>query len=137
MIKSVAFIIIIALRIFYQPGNAQASIAPFTSHPLLTAAFNSSSAKLISFTGNFKDNKVFLEWMVAENETADQFEVEKSTDGKNYTLAALVFGTDKSETAKYLFYEKAGRQKTMYRLKLILKNKKAEYSTVVEVTPNV
>ena len=78
-----------------------------------------------------------MNWEVGDNETADQFEVEKSTDGKNYIMAALVFGTDKSETDKYQFYEKAGSQRVLYRIKLINKDRKTEYSTVVEINPNV
>lgn len=136
MIRAAALIIIIALRIFYQPG-VQANIIPFAGQSSLsTAAILNSSAKLISFTGICKNDKVFLEWTVEENEAACQFEVERSTDGKKYSLTALVFGTDKSEAGKYQFYEKKGRQKTMYRLKLIHKNKKAEYSPVVEIIPN-
>ena len=135
MTRTIVFLMIIALRIFYQPDDAQASMAPFTGQPPLSATVSiNSSAKLISFTGSFKDNKVFLEWTVDENEAADQFEVERSTDGKSYSLAALVFATDKPKTGKYFFYEKAGSGKTMYRLKMIHKNKKAEYSPVVEVS---
>ena len=106
MIKFTAFIIIVALRIGYQPSNAQTDRAPFTSPSLLssgTALLH--PAKLIRFNGNISNNRIFLQWEVIENETADQFEVEKSTDGKNFTLAALVFGTDKPETGKYWFYE--------------------------------
>lgn len=138
MTKTAVFLIIIALRIFYQPDNAQASIAPFAGHPLHSSAvlFN-SSAKLIRFTGHSKNNKVILEWVIASNEAADQFEIEKSTDGANYKLAALVFGTDMPETVNYSFYEKAGKKKTRYRIKMIHKNKKAEYSPVVEVGPFV
>src|SRR5688572_22121281 len=118
MIRSAALLTIIALRIFYQPGNAQSQIAPFTSqYP--SATILRSTAQLISFTGNLKNNKVILEWKIADNAAADQFEVEKSTDGKNYTLAGLVFGTDKQETGSYLFFEKAGKKRSLYRIKLI------------------
>lgn len=141
MIKTAAFIVIIALRLMYQPSQAQQSnsIAPFTSPSSLrhTTGIINIPAKLISFNGSIKNNKVILEWVVGENETADQFEVEKSTDGKNYSLAALVFGTDLPETGNYQFYEKVSGRKTMYRIKLISKNKKAEYSPVIEITPNV
>lgn len=75
--------------------------------------------------------------MVNENETADRFEVEKSTDGKTFTMAGLVFGTDKSETDNYQFYEKAGNKKILYRIKMINKNQQAEYSAVIEINPNV
>lgn len=138
MIRTAVFLVIIALRIFYQPDDAKASMAPFTS-PLLpsTAGHFNPPAKLTSFTGHAKNNKVLLEWFISGNEDADQFEIEKSTDGVNFTLAALVFGTDLPDSGKYSFYEKAGKKKTRYRIKMIHKNKNAEYSPVLEVGPAV
>ena len=138
MTKFIAFIIIIALRIIYHPSIAQSGIAPFASPTQLTASTNSfSNPRLISIEGSIRNKKVVLTWVVGQNETADQFEVEKSVDGKNFTLAALVFGTDKPETGHYLFYEKAGNKKVLYRIKIINKNHQAEYSDVIEINPNV
>ncbi|MDZ4794967.1 MAG: hypothetical protein SGI83_11865 [Bacteroidota bacterium] len=138
MIKLTAFVAIIALRIMYQPSNAQAALAPFTSpSPLSATRISITPAKLISVTGSISSQKVVLNWEVNENESADQFEIEKSTDGKNFSIAALVFGTDKPDTGKYQFYEKAGNQKVLYRIKLINKNRQTEYSAVVEINPNV
>ena len=94
-------------------------------------------AKVVSVKARIVNNRIVLDWVVGENETADQFEVEKSTDGKNFSMAALVFGTDMPSTGNYQFYEKAGNHKVSYRIKLINKNKQAEYSAVVEVGPNV
>jgi len=94
-------------------------------------------AKLISFDGNIRNHKVILNWVVDENETADKFEVEKSTDGKSFFMAALVFGTDKSNKGNYQFYEKAGNHKVLYRIKVINKNRQTEYSSVVEINPTV
>jgi hypothetical protein len=91
---------------------------------------------LVSFKGSITNNKVVLQWVVKENETADQFAVEKSTDGTSFTVAALVFGTDKPQTDKYEFYEKANTKKISYRIKLINKNKKTEYSTVIQINPH-
>lgn len=136
MIKTAAFLILIATRLIYQPSQEQQVMDPFTSQaPLSAATVLNSTAKLISFNGSLRNDKVILEWAVAENETAYQFEVEKSTDGKNYRLAALVFGSDLPETGSYQFYEKAVAAKTMYRVKLISKNKQEEYSHIVEITP--
>ncbi len=90
---------------------------------------------MLDFKGTVKNNKVVLNWVVDENETADLFEVEKSTDGVNFSLAALVFGTDKPAIDTYEFYEKAGNQKMMYRIKIVNKNKKAVYSAVVAINP--
>jgi len=137
MIKSIIFIVIIALRISYHPSDAT-TIIPFANpSPVPPPAIGANPAKVISINGSISNNKVILNWVVGQNETADQFEVEKSTDGKHFTMAALVFGTDKPENGNYQFYEKAGNQKISYRIKIINKNRETEYSPVVEINPNV
>ncbi|MEP6700028.1 MAG: hypothetical protein ABJA85_01880 [Bacteroidota bacterium] len=127
---------IIALRIVYNPSHTETGIAPFASPPPTLASTITTPARFISITGSISKNKIILNWVVSENETADQFAVEKSIDGKNFNLAAIIFGTDKAETDNYQFYEKAGKQKVLYRIKLITKNMKTEYSTIVEINPN-
>lgn len=147
MTKLTAFVIIISLRIMYHPYPVQPDgMLPFASpvpkhefslaSPLSTTTLSVLPARLLRIEGSIIDHKVILNWVVGENETADQFEVEKSTDGKNFIMAALVFGTDKRESDNYQFYEKAGNQKVSYRIKLINKNRKTEYSPVVEINPN-
>lgn len=137
MVKYTLFIFILALRIFFHPLSAKAGSSPFAGpSPLPTITPNNSPAKLISIDCKITSNKVILNWVVDENETADQFEVQKSIDGKHFTTAAIVFGTDKTATCNYQFYEKAGNQKTLYRIKLINKDRQAEYSAVVEINPN-
>ena len=136
MIKLIAFITIIALRIFYQPSSAQTNIAPFASPaPLPTTTRSIAPAKFISIDGRKSNHHVILNWTVGQNETADQFEVEKSSDGKLFSMAALVFGTDETETGTYRFSEKTGKKKMFYRIKLINKNQETIYSTVVEINP--
>lgn len=138
MTKFTAFVIIVALRIAYHPSHAQAELAPFASpSPTTSSAASISPAKLIRINGTVSDNKVFLKWVVTENETANLFEIEKSTDGKIFTMIGLVFGSEKSDTDDYEFYEKAGKQKLMYRIKLVNKDRQAEYSPVVEINPSV
>lgn len=138
MIKYTLLLAILALRLFYQPSAAQTEPAPFASPaPLPVSTISIVPAKVVQFKGTVSNNKVILNWVVDENETADQFEVEKSTDGINFVMAALVFGTDKPATDNYEFYEKAGNQKVLYRIKLINKNKKTAYSPVVEINPAV
>ena len=139
MIKYLLFLFILTLRIMYQPLSASSDIAPFASPSPLPATTTTpvAPAKLVSNDGTISKNKVILNWVVDENETADQFEIEKSTDGKVFTMVALVFGTDQKATGKYQFYEKVGNQKTMYRIKMVSKNHQSEYSAVVEINPNV
>ncbi len=137
MIKYILFIAILAMRLFYQPANTTSSVAPFSNLPMKPAltTVTTGSVKLINFSGMIKNNKVVLHWVVDDNETANFFEVEKSTDGIHFTMAALVFGTDKPVSETYEFYERAGKKKMIYRIKIINKDQKTEYSPVVELHP--
>lgn len=126
MTKYTAFIIIIALRLSYHPSPQ--SIPPFTvPHP----------AKLIDFKGSLQQNKIMLEWSVDENESANQFAVEKSNDGKDFHLTGLAFGSDIPGIAGYAFIEKAGKYKVSYRIKLINKDNSIGYSSVITIQPPV
>ena len=132
MSKFSVLVIIVMLRILYHPTPAASSPVAFGD-----PSPGQLPARVISISGNIDNNKVYLNWKVSENETADIFEIEKSLDGKNFKMAAMVFGTDKSQTEDYQFYEKAGGQKLIYRIKVVDKNKVAAYSQVVEIIPNV
>ena len=88
---------------------------------------------LISFQGNMNNNnKVTLNWTVADNETANSFEVERSFNGRDFTTVGVVFASEKIGTENYMFYEiTSGTEKVMYRLKMIDKNHKIDYSKVL------
>jgi len=138
MTKYSALILIIAMRIVFHPSNAQIEIPPFGSLPSFPQATTTlSTAKFISLEGKIIDEKVKLTWNISENETADKFEIEKSVDGKNFSMAALVFGTDNMNSDQYQFYEKINSGKILYRIKLINKNKELEYSKIIEIIPGV
>lgn len=115
--------------LFHQSLMAQNSPVPFTA----TASFHvtCSPLKILSFEGIVSNNRVLLNWTVDGNQDADQFEVERSVNGKTFTLAALVFGTGKSDTDHYRFFEKKKKSKMSYRIKVILKNGSVEYSPVI------
>ena len=135
MIKNIAFIALITMRVFYQPSATTENIASFTSTSSPAPSTTITPAKVTSINGNISNGKMLLLWTVSENENADQFEIEKSSDGKNFKMAALVFGTDKSETDNYQFYEKASSKKFVYRVKIINKDQTVSYSTGVEILP--
>ena len=138
MTKFAAFVFIVALRIAYHPLHSKTEIAPFASPaPLPSFTTVITSAKVISINGTINENKIFINWVVSENETANLFEIEKSDDGKNFSMIGLVFGSEKPDTDNYEFYEKAGNQKLMYRIKLVNKDRQTEYSPVVEINPSV
>jgi hypothetical protein len=74
--------------------------------------------ELTSFQGNLNNKKVTLLWTVGDNETAQSFEVERSTDGKNFTSAAFVFSTSKSGNESYQYTETNEAAKSFYRLRM-------------------
>ena len=88
---------------------------------------------LISFQGNMnKNNKVTLNWTVADNEIANNFEIERSSNGRDFTTIGVVLATEKMGTENYMFYETtSGTDKVMYRLKMIDKNHKIDFSKVL------
>ncbi|MBI5370576.1 MAG: hypothetical protein HZA79_00980 [Sphingobacteriales bacterium] len=94
---------------------------PFTSQS--TPAVAAAHPSFMEMKAVIIHQKIQLNWKVEGNQAINFFEIEKSTDGKNFKLAALVFGTDNPEAGSYLFYEKAPGKKITYRIRLISKDK--------------
>lgn len=88
---------------------------------------------LMSFQGNMnKNNKVTLTWKVADNENANSFEIERSTNGRDFTTIGVVFASENIGTQNYTFYETyTGSDRVMYRLKMIDKNREIDYSKIL------
>lgn len=135
MTKFIALIVIMALRLGYHPAPATTDNTPFTSLQVHSETTNQQPKLLniISITGSVSNNKVVLDWQVGQNEKADQILVEKSTDGINFKVAALVFTSEKTDKENYQFYEKAGNGKWLYRVLLIGKDQQTIYSPLVEI----
>ena len=80
-----------------------------------------------------------LQWLIDKNETADRFDVERSADGINFTMAALVFTSEKNGNENYMFYENLNnKRKVYYRLKMYNKSQSINYSKtlVIHYTSN-
>jgi len=90
------------------------------------------------FQDNSSDNKVVLNWTAFSNETIDRFEVERSFDGRNFTTAGLVFGTEKTGKENFTFYETINYQdKIFYRLKRYDKDESTNYSKILVFSTSV
>jgi hypothetical protein len=77
-------------------------------------------------------NKVSLEWRIENNKTIDQFEVQRSHDGREFKTVGIVFASEKTDKEEYMFYETISSfEKVMYRLKLIDKNNTISYSKIL------
>jgi hypothetical protein len=90
--------------------------------------------QLLRFHGKMNKSRITLEWTVSRNEQANLFEVEKSSNGKDFATTGLVFCSEKEGTEQYAFFEKAPRKNKMfYRLKLIDKSRSVDYSDVLSL----
>ena len=107
------------------------SQTPFSGAP---GTHDRLTSKIIAFDGNIDNGKIELQWSINENEATDRFDIEKSTDGVNFSMAALVFTSEKTGNENYMFYERFKKDKPVYyRLKLYGKSKDISYSKVLKL----
>ena len=85
---------------------------------------------LLSFQGSLSKEQAQLQWNVADNQTGDYFEVEKSSDGKKFSTVALVSTTQAQGNASYKYQESADAS-AYYRLKIVNKDRSVSYSKVL------
>jgi hypothetical protein len=87
------------------------------------------SVKMLSFTGNRTNDDINLNWAVAANEMADRYEVQRSTDGINFTTVGSVRSTDKTGNQSYAYKSTdTDSEQSFYRLRIFNKNGQVEYS---------
>ncbi len=88
---------------------------------------------LISLQGNIDaNNRTRLQWKVGNNEMINQFEIERSYDGKEFKTVALVFTSESKGVEDYMFYETIpAYEKVMYRLRITSKTNEISYSRIL------
>ena len=91
--------------------------------------------KMLNFKGNLKENTVVLDWTTANEFNTSGFDVERSTDGENYSSIGWVnsLGTDNLNSYSYNDNTIVKGNKYYYRLKQMDKDGKFTYSSVVIV----
>jgi hypothetical protein len=90
-----------------------------------------SDINLRSFQGYLDNNKVTVNWTVISNENVQQFELERSSNGVEFTNAALVFNTERNGTENYQFAQPMNGDRVYYRLKMTDKSQVVTYSKVL------
>ena len=114
-------------------GNVRISVDDFAENATVIGCVENISlpVKLTNFGGNLNSKQVDLHWAVDENEDDDHFEVEKSTDGKEFTTAAIVMASEKAGSENYSFAEIMKSEKIYYRLRMFDKNKVVTFSNTL------
>ncbi|MBS1575125.1 MAG: T9SS type A sorting domain-containing protein [Bacteroidetes bacterium] len=93
--------------------------------------------KLESFSGVYKNERVKLNWTTSSEVNFSRFEVERSSNGIDYTEAGIVFGDGNSSlSTKYEFPDDLSPINSniiYYRLKMVDDNETFSYSPVVVI----
>ncbi|MBD0374290.1 MAG: lamin tail domain-containing protein [Flavisolibacter sp.] len=91
--------------------------------------------KLLSFENKKENSNEVLIWKVDQNETANQFELQKSSDRKDFKTVSLIKATDKKGMETYTSEEISDQASTVYyRLKIYNNNQSTFYSDIIYVS---
>ena len=128
--------ILVALTIgFLNTANSQDARLQISS---LDTTVSAKATQAISFTATVNNNKADLKWTAATEMKINHFMVERSTDGVNFSDAAMVFAFEEATTMPYRFAEKlhADASVVYYRICMIGKDGKTVYSEVLTINCN-
>jgi len=126
------FIYTLSLTLPFLSSAAQHERPSFASvSPSSSIAGDGQSPAIVQFTYSKNDKKITLNWVAGKNQDMNLFEIEKSSNGKDFKMAALVFGTEKTGDENYKFFEKAVSKKVYYRIKMVSKDNTVRYSEVL------
>jgi hypothetical protein len=129
-------------------GPFSTSFFPYTSNVLIQTLTSAGCIDALRFIPNVgvlpvrftgfqaaasDAEQALLKWYVADNETGKQFEIERSSDGQNFSSIALVLSTPKTGSEQYQFKDALPSARTFYRIKLIDNNNKISYSNTLAV----
>jgi hypothetical protein len=104
-----------------------------------TIATQSLKAQLdLAFISNFNATPTNscnrLNWTVANNRGVGSFEVERSTDGKDFKVIAVLIATEMFSVENYTYADSAiGKDTIMYRLRILTKSQHDFYSRIILV----
>ena len=93
----------------------------------------------LAFVSNFSGNSTtscnHLSWTIASNQSISSFEIEKSTNGKDFKTIAVLGATEKFNTENYTYADTAiCADKIMYRLRVLIKRSQNDfYSRIIFV----
>lgn len=88
--------------------------------------------KIISFYGDVIDEKTHLHWKSQRDDQPEEYEIERSPDGINFTRVGRVIATNEAQSASYNFYDPENISfVTYYRLKVISQSARGNYSKII------
>jgi parallel beta-helix repeat protein len=90
-------------------------------------------AKLYSFNAVLSEADVRLKWEAANDDDFQYFEVEHSTNARNFTSIGTVFPGRTGQDTDYEFTHRNAPEINYYRLKMVNRTGRLQYSTILMV----
>jgi hypothetical protein len=92
--------------------------------------------ELVTFSGKQAENgTVQLNWQTASEINFKQFEVEKSSNGKDFKNIGVVKAKGYTGVSQYVFTDLNFKERAYYRLNQVDNDGKTEYSKIINVAP--
>ncbi|HEV8282972.1 MAG TPA: FG-GAP-like repeat-containing protein [Chitinophagaceae bacterium] len=88
---------------------------------------------LIEFNGQKTDKAVQLKWTAVDEQNVSHYEVERSGDGVNFEMKALVFAVNGLRNDYSLLDKQPLKGANYYRLKIVDNDKHYSYSNVINI----
>jgi hypothetical protein len=102
----------------------------------VTLATTPLPLQFVSFTAKLQNNKGLLEWRTANELNCDYFDIEKSTNGRNFTAIGRVEAKNAASNGYTFIDEQLSNGTNYYRLLQVDKDGKSTYSTTVTLNTN-
>jgi trimeric autotransporter adhesin len=123
MMKKIIYLVVLAMAITLN-SNAQSTAA------------GSKNINITNFTVYAKEAKIVIDWSTDGTAATNYWEVQRSTDGVQFSAIALVLGADpRQDGDKYQYMEKVKDSKTTtayYRLRHIGADGKEQLSNIIQ-----
>lgn len=129
--KTDAFTASLSGDLYTTAGFNVTQFSPWT----LSSSSNPLPVTLISFNGVKDENSALLTWATSEETNSDRFDIQHSTDGKNWHIAGTLASNGESTVKRtYSFrHGEPAEGQNFYRLKMVDKDETFAYSRIVSL----
>jgi uncharacterized protein (DUF1501 family) len=121
------------LRDWFQLTDADLSsvlFQPYQALPIFSQL--ALPVNILSFTGNWKNAAVSLQWTTDKEINIDFYEIQRSDDGVNYSKKGTVVSLNIANKHEYSFYDNNLQQSFYYyRIKVVEKSGQIKYSNTL------
>lgn len=102
---------------------------------ITNAAFSQSTSEIIAFNAEKVNDAIAFTWTPADEATTNHYEIQKSVDGVNWKVVAIMFPFEDVTIAhSYKYSDKTfANESSYYRIRQIETNKKENFSKVMMV----